>query len=135
MACDYVYNVFNFENAPIVLSHLLGDILYFYAFFLICYYTKFKYLTLIFLFMRGLFFGIYTVLLVCVSAFGGVLVVVFVFVPATLISIAVCFVLGALCSGSQIRYAFLIPAVLAVIDCIVMLLLVNVLFRVVIIIV
>ena len=135
LACDYVYNVFNFKNSPLILSHLLGDVLYFYIFFLIAYFTKFKYLSLIFAFLRGLFFGIYIVLLIGANAFGGVLVVVLVFIPSTVISLAVCYFLCEFCKSLSCKFVLLIPLILALVDALIMLLLVNVVFRVVIIIV
>lgn len=94
LASDYVYNVFNFKNSNIVLPHLLGDLLYLYIFFLISYFTKFKYINLIFVFLRGIFFGIYTALIITVCAFSGVIAVIFVFIPATLISFALCYAVG-----------------------------------------
>lgn len=135
MGYEYVYNVFNFNNTPLFFAHFLGSILSFYLFFLICYFTKFKYLTLIFLYLRGLFFGIYTVILVCVNSLGGILVAIFVFVPATLISFAVCAVISELCKKFDKRFAFIVPTVLALLDGIVLMILINVVFRVVIIIV
>lgn len=135
LAGDYVYNVFNFKNSALIVPHILGDILYFYVFFLIGYFTKFKYITLIFLFLRGLFFGVYVVLLVCVSTFGGVMVMIFVFIPATLISVAICYALVEFGRCWDNKFVFAVPAALALIDCIVLLLLVNLVFRVVIIIV
>ncbi len=56
LADDYVYYVFNFKNGNIIFPHLLGDMLYFYIFFLISYFTKFKYLNLIFVFFKGALF-------------------------------------------------------------------------------
>ena len=135
LVSDYVYNVFNFKNTSLVFAHLLGDILYCYVFFVLGYLTKFKYFNLIVLFLRGLFFGIYCVLMVTVASFSGVIVLIFVFVPSTLISMALCFISSEFCGMVDRKYAFLVPAALALIDCIIMLLLINVLFRVVIIIV
>lgn len=135
LACDYIFNVFNFKNSALIVPHVLGDILYFYIFFLIGYFTKFKYLTLIFLFLRGIFFGVYVVLLVCVNSFGGVIVTVFVFVPATLISVAVCYLLVEFGRCWDNKFVFAVPAALALMDCLVLLILINLVFRVVIIIV
>lgn len=135
LGADYVYNVFNFKNTPLFFTHLVGDILYFYLFFLICYFTKLKYLTLVFLYLKGLFFGVYVVVLLCANSIGGILVTVFVFIPATLISIAVCFLLTELCKSFDKKYILFVPLLLALIDGIILMLLVNVVFRVVIIIV
>ncbi len=135
LADEYVYNVFNFKNAQIVFPHFLGDLLYFYIFFLIGYFTKFKYVSLVFVFLRGIFFGIYTVLIISVGAFSGVVTLIFVFIPATLISLVLCYACGEFCPKCDKRYCLFIPAAVALADLIIILLLENVIFRVVIIIV
>lgn len=134
-ADEYVYNVFNFNNSSLFLSHFISDIFYFYIIFLICYFTKFKYLSLILLYLRGIFFGVYSVLLLINNSVGGILVLLFVFLPTNLISIAVCFLIAEFCKNIDFKYVFIIPAVLALVDAIILMLLVNVVFRVVIIIV
>ena len=135
LASDYVFNIYNFKNTPLFFSHLLGDILYFYIFFLIGCFTKFKYVNLIFVFIRGMFFGVYTVLLFTVGAFGGGLVAIIVFIPGTLISIAICYILGEFFRCCDNKLIFLLPLIVAIVDCIILMLLVNVVFKVVIIIV
>lgn len=135
LAVDYLYNAYNFKNGSLIFPHLLGDVLYFYIFFLIGYFTKFKYLNLIFVFFRGMFLGIYTALIITVGSFSGVIAVVFIFVPASIISLIFCFLVSEFCFKIDKRYVLFIPAVLAVLDCFIILLLINVLFRVVIIIV
>ncbi len=132
---EYVFNVFNFDNSSIFLSHFLSDILYFYIFFFLCYFTRFKYLTLVFLYIRGLFFGIYVSILIVVSSVGGILVAVIIFIPSTLISVAVCFFISDFCRCIDKKIVFFVPAVLALIDGLILILLINVVFRVIIIIV
>lgn len=134
-ACEYVYNVFSFNNTPLFFTHLMADILYFYIFFLISYFTRFKYLTLIFLYLKGLFFAIYAVILLFVNSVGGVIVAVFVFIPASLLSFAICFLITEICKCFDKKFVFFLPAALALIDGIILMLLINVLFKVVIIIV
>ena len=134
-ASDYVYNVYNFKNSPLLLTHILSDIVYLYVIFCISYFTKFKYLTLIFVFLRGLFLGIYSVILIGINSFGGLVVAVFVFIPAALISLALCFLVAEFCRGIDRRFCFFVPLALAVADCAVYAVLINALFRVVIIIV
>ena len=134
-ALDYVYNVFNFENGPLILTHLLSDLIYLYIFFFICYFTKFKYLTLILVFLRGLFFGVYMVILIGVNAFGGVIVAVFVFVPSTIISVALCLFVAMSCRKFNKKYVLFLPALLAILDLLIYLLLINLVFRIIIIIV
>ena len=134
-AYEYVYNVFTFNNGPLLLTHILSDLIYLYVFFFVCYFTKFKYLTLILIFLRGLFFGVYTAILIGVNSFGGIIVTFFVFVPATLISLALCLIVSETCKKINKKYALFMPAVLAVADLIIYALLINVLFRIIIIIV
>ena len=131
----YVYRVFNFKNWTLFIAHFFSDLIFLYIIFLICYFTKLKYLSLILIFLRGLFFGIYSAILVCASAFGGVVVLIFVFVPATLISLALCYIVAEFSKVCNQNFVFGIPAALALIDGIVLLLLINVVFRIVIIIV
>ena len=132
---EYVFNVFTFNNGSLFLSHLLADLIYFYIFFFICYFTKWKYLTLIFLYIRGLFFGLYTVVLLCITTFSGLLVTLLVFIPSTAISLLLCFILAETCKIINRKIVFFLPAILALIDGIILMLLINVLFRIVIIIV
>lgn len=132
LTCDYVYNVFNFKTVRLCTAHVLGDILYLYIFFLICYFTKYKYLTLILLYLRGLFFGIYVSIMIGANSFSGIIVAVFVFIPASLVSFVLSFLVCELCKCINKRYAFALPAIFAAVDCLVLILLINVLFRVVI---
>jgi len=74
-------------------------------------------------------------LLACVNSFGGVMVMIFVFIPATLISVAICYALTEFGKCWDNKFVFAVPAALALIDCIILLLLINLVFRVVIIIV
>ena len=132
---DYVYNVFCFQNAPLLLTHLIGDLIYLYLTFLLCYLTKFKYLTLIFVFLRGLFFGIYFVILVGVNSFGGIIVATIVFLPSTLISLALCYVLADLCKCVYRKYLIFFPVIFSLIDLTIYALLINVIFRIIIVVV
>lgn len=131
---DYVYYVFNFQNGSLIFSHLLVDLLYFYAIFLVCFFCKFKLISLIFVFLRGIIVGIYVSLLFAVSAIGGATVAIFVFLPTSLVSLFMCLVVAECCKLIKRKYAFIFPAVLAVISTLVLVFLVNVLFRLVIVI-
>lgn len=133
--CEYVYNAFNFNNGPILLSHILADLIYLYALFFICFFTKLKYPTLVLIFIRGMFLGIYASLLIVVCSFSGILVLLIIFLPATLISLALCLFVMEGCKLFPKKYAIGIPAILAVSDCLVLVILVNVVFRIIIIIV
>lgn len=134
-ADDYIFYVFNFKNGSLIFSHFFTELIYFYLFFLIAYFTKFKYLTLIFLFIRSIFFALYTSILFGLSSFGGVIVAIFVFIPTTFISLCLCCIIAETCRCINRKYVFIMPLVLSVIVTLFMLLSVNVIFRVVIIIV
>lgn len=133
--CEYVYNAFNFNNGPILLSHILADLIYLYALFFICYFTKIKYPTLVFIFIRGLFLGIYSSLLIIVCSFSGILVLLIIFLPSTIVSLALCLIIMEGCKLFPKKYAVGIPAVMAVVGCLVLVILVNFIFRIIIIIV
>ena len=132
---EYIYCVFNFKNASIIFSHLLSELFYVYLFFLIGYFTKFKYFTLIFIFIRGIYFAVYASILFTVISFGGITVAVLVFIPISLLSLIFSCMICDCCRSVNKKYVFLIPAALALINMLILLLLINVLFRVVIVIV
>ena len=134
-ADDYVYNVFNFKNSTLLLTHLISDLIYLYIIFFIGYFTRLKYFTLIFVFLRGLFFGVYSVILFAVIPVGGVIVGIFVFVPSTVFSILFCFLVAEGCKNIYKKYALCMPLVLAVVDLAIFAILINLVFRIVIIIV
>lgn len=134
-AQDYAFYVFNFKNGNIIFPHLLSEILYLYLFFFVGYCTRFKYVTLIFIFIRGLYFAVYSAILIELNAFGGITVAILVFIPTSLFSIIFCCIIAETCKSINKKYVFFIPAVFAVINTLIMLLLINVVFRVVIVIV
>ena len=78
---DYVYYVFNFKNSKLIFSHILSELIYIYLFFIIGYFTRFKYLTLILVFIRGLYFTVYVAILFELVTFGGITVAILVFIP------------------------------------------------------
>lgn len=134
-ATDYIYYIFNFKNSSLIFPHLLSELIYLYLFFLIAYFTKLKYLTLIILFLRTLYFTLYAAILIALNSIGGVTVAVFIFIPTAVISLALCILCAETCKSISGKYAFCAPAVFAVADTLIMVLLLNVIFRVVIIIV
>lgn len=132
---NYVFYVFNFKNSKLIFSHILSELIYIYIFFLICYFTKFKYLTLIIIFIRGLYFAVYAAILFELVTFGGITVAILVFIPTYLISLVFCWVTAEFCKSINKKYVFFLPAILALANTIIMVILVNVVFRVVIVIV
>lgn len=134
-ANNYVFYVFNFQNSKLIFPHILSELFYAYLFFVIAYFTKFKFLTLILLFVRGIFFSVYAFILFGLSSFGGITVAIIVFLPVTLISMVFCCLLVETCGIINKKIVWFYPAVCALINTVLLLLLVNLLFRVIIVIV
>lgn len=132
---NYIYFIFNFDNISLIFPHILSELFYIYLFFLIGYFTKLKYISLIIVFIRGLFFSIYAAILFELNAFGGITVAILVFIPTSLISFSMNFIISDCCKCLNKRYVFFIPAALALINTLFMILLVNIVFRIVIVIV
>lgn len=131
-ASEYLYFVYNFRNLSLIVPHIFYELIYCYAFFFVAYFTRLKFIVLPVLFLRTLLCSMYAVLIVSASAFGGVLVVVFVFIPSSLIAIFANVLVAELCRCIQRRYVFFFPAVVALAAVLCEFLLLNVLFRVVI---
>lgn len=134
-AKDYVYKVFNFKNGSLIFPHFLSEVFYLCLIFLICRFTKLKYLTLVLIFIRVVYLAFYSAILIAVNALGGVTVAIFVFIPAYLVSLALCYFLAEFSKCINHKFVFLLPVIFAVINTIILLLLVNVVFRVIIVIV
>lgn len=137
-ATDYIFYVYNFNIGGLFGTHFLAELLYIYIFFLLGLFCRTKYVTLIFVFIRSLFFSAYTTILISVGSFGGGLVVFFVFLPCAFLSLIICFftVEWCKCLKRPLKiYVFLIPAFIALLNCLVLTFLIGVVFRVVIIIV
>ena len=131
----YAFAIFNFDNGSLIFPHFLSEILYLYIFFVIGYFTRFKYLTLIPVFIRGIFFVIYAAVLIELNVLGGISVAIIVFIPISLISLVFCCFTAENCSVINKKIVFVFPAILAVANTIIFLLLINVVFRVIIVIV
>lgn len=69
------------------------------------------------------------------NAFGGITVAVIVFIPASFASLVLCFLTVELCKVIDKRYCFVLPAAFALINTLILVLLVNIVFRVIIVIV
>ena len=134
-ANNYIYYVFNFKNSKLIFPHLLVELFYLYLFFVIAYFTKLKFLTLIVLFVRGIFFTVYAAILLSLNSLGGVTVAVLVFIPASVVSMILCNLIAESCKIFNKKIVLFVPAVCAVINTILLIILVNLLFRVIIVIV
>ena len=134
-AKDYVVLIFEFENTNLLISHLFRELFYLYAFFLIAYFTKWKILTLIIFFFRTITCVFYCAILFGSLGFSGIMVALIIYIPCFLISSAMCCVVAETCRTINKKYVAIFPAVIAIIDCVVMLVLLNVIFRILIVIV
>lgn len=134
-ADTYVFYILNFKNVNLFFAHLVVDIFYFYAFFFIGYFTKYKYLTCPILFLKW-FFGItYVIILFTCFSIEGIIVAIVVFIPSFLISSIFCILSCDFSKYLKKSIAFFFGAVLAFISTTAMILLINVFFRVLIVIV
>ncbi len=134
-ADTYIYYVLNFANARLFFSHLAVDIFYFYVFFLIGYFCKYKYFSCPVLFLKCFFAVIYSIILFSCFSFEGIIVSLVVFLPSFLISSLCCIIICGECKGLKKSIVFFCPAILALLSSVLMLILVNVFFRLLIIIV
>ena len=134
-ANNYIYYVFNFKNSKLIFPHLLVELFYLYIFFAVAYFTKLKFLTLLILFVRGIFFTVYAAILLSLNSLGGVTVAILVFIPATIISMVFCNLIADSCKIINKKIVLFVPAVCALIDTLFLIILVNLLFRVIIVIV
>ena len=132
---SYVYNIFCFNNSKLIFPHLLVELFYLYLFFFIAYFTKLKFLTLIIMFVRGIFFAIYVAILFSLNSLGGVTVAILVFIPSSIMSMIFSAVIADSCRIINKKIVFFVPLVCAFINTLLLLLLVNLLFRVIIVIV
>ncbi|MDE7086858.1 MAG: hypothetical protein K2O67_01565, partial [Clostridia bacterium] len=113
----------------------LSELFYLYAVFLLAYFTKLKFLAFPIIFIRALFTAIYIVILCSLFGTDGIFVALIVFIPAFLCSTAVLIFLCEQCRHICTPLVYFVPAILALINTIILLLLVNVVFRVIVVIV
>lgn len=133
-ANSYVCFVFNFNNASLFFSHLFANLFYFYIAFALSYFTKLKFLNVLLLFIKSFFTVFYCIVLFVLFSIEGIIVAVLVFIPCY-VAWLFCFVIISLqikCFCSP--FAYFLPAILALADSLVMLILVNFVFRVIVVI-
>lgn len=134
-ADSYIFFVFNFDNGKLIFTHILSELLYLYVVFLLCYFTKLKFLVFPIVFLRTLFAALYTIILTSLFGAEGIMVALIVFLPcyvcSTLFFIFLCEQCRELCTP----FAYFCPAVIAAINTLILFLLVNLVFRVIVVIV
>lgn len=132
---NYITNVYSFNNFSLVLPRLFCETAFCYAFYLLGSKGAIKFLTLIILFLRVLFVGIYTAMLFSCYSFGGAMVAILVYVPLFLISVVCYFCSSQLSFCLNKKYRIFFPLALVLSGVVVQLILINVVFRMVIMIV
>lgn len=131
----YIYYVFNFNSGKLFISHIISELFYLYVVFLLAYFTKLKILAYPLLFLRALFTALYIIILCALFGTEGLIVTLLVFIPSFICSVAFFIIVREQCRQLCVPYSYLCPAVLALLNTIILLLLVNVVFRVIVVIV
>ena len=134
-ADNYVFFVFNFKNSSLFFSRFLGELFYLYVVFLLAYFTKLKFLAYPILFFKLLFSVLYSISLCVFFGAEGIIVAIIVFIPSTLFSIVTFILITEQCKQLCTPLVYACPAILALINSIILMLLVNLVFRVIVIIV
>lgn len=128
-AKNYIYFVFNFKNGSLIFPHFLSDFLFLFLIFIISNYSKLKYLSLVLIFLKTLYFSIYLLVLLSFKSLGGVSVCIFVFVPVAIFSLISYFLESDICRCINKKFAIFLPLALCIINSLVLILFVNVVFR------
>lgn len=134
-ADNYIFYLFNFKNGNLFLAHFLVGLFFFYLVFLLAYFTKFRFISLFFIFFRCVFFVLYASVLCCYFGTEGIFVVILVYIPSFALWLAIFLFIAeqSKCLCSPI--AFIFPAVMALLNALIFLFLVNVMFRAIVVIV
>lgn len=127
---EYVYRVFHFKSGSLFFSHCVGEIFYLYLFFVIAYFCKIKIAVLPVLFIRCLFSVIYCIILCAFFSLGGIFILITVYLPSVVLSLVCGYFISEGLGCVKKNYVFFAPLALAVINSVVLLVLVNVLFRI-----
>lgn len=131
----YIYYVFNFNSGRLFISHILSEIVYLYVVFLIAYFTRFRFFVMPLLLIRALFTSLYIIILCSLFGTEGIIVAVLVFIPSFICSTLFFILLCEQCRQFCAPYSFIFPLFLALVNTLILLLLVNVVFRVIVVIV
>jgi hypothetical protein len=126
----YIYNILNFANTKLFFSVFFTQIFYLFIFFVFSYILRIRYITLIFIFIRVLFYTLYTLILCTSVSFGGLFIFFIVFLPYSILSLCcyLCLILFCQCINS--RYIYLAPLILALGISIIYIVLINIPLRI-----
>lgn len=134
-ADKYIFFLFNFKNGNLFLAHFLVALFFFYLVFLLAYFTKLRFISLFFIFFRCVFFVLYASVMCCFFGTEGIAVVILVYVPSFVLWLAMFLFIAeqSRCLCSPISFVF--PAIMALLNALLFLLMVNVIFRAIVVIV
>lgn len=134
-AKNYIYLVFNFENASLFFGHFFSDLFYFSIIFLLCYFTRCKFLASIFLFVKTFFTAYYIVLLFALFAIEGIIAAIIVFIPCYALWVFKFLFIRLNYNSVCKPWVYIMPAFFSLVDGVVLLLFVNLIFRFIVVIV
>lgn len=131
----YIFYAFNFKNGSIFISRFFNEAVYLYAVFFIVRATRTRYAVLPFIAIRLFIAAFYGAVLFGVFFTEGAIVALFVFLPSCAVSLALILISAFICDGKLRGCAYALPLIFALISALASLVLLNVVFRTVIIIV
>lgn len=131
----YIFYVFNFKNGSLFGGRFLSELLFLYCVFFLVRATHSRYPALIFIFFRLFFSAFYVSVLFAAFRTEGALVAIFVFLPCSILSVLLIFITAFVCEGKLRPVSYCIPGALALLSSLLLLLVVNILFRAIVIIV
>ena len=130
-AAEYIYYIYNFHNGTLVVQRILYGLVYGYALFCIAYLTRWKFFVVPVLFLKAGLSTVYAYMLISTAGFTGVMAVIFMFVPSAVVSLILNIFLIENCNSFGRGVAPFLPLIVTASEVIIFLLLLNVVFRVV----
>lgn len=134
-AKEYLLCVFNFKNLQLFFANFFSALFYYYLAFAICYFTKLKFLTAILLFVKSFFTFYYFVLLVAIFSVEGFFAAILVFLPCYAFWVFKFLFFCTQTCAIEKPYLYFAPLVFAILDGFFLLLILNLVFRFVVVIV
>lgn len=131
----YIFYLFNFKNGNLFLAHFLVALFFFYLVFLLAYFTKLRCLSLFFIFCRCVFFVLYASVMCSFFGTEGISVVILVYIPSFVIGHLLFLFIAEQCRCVCAPLSYILPAIMALLNTLIFLLLVNVIFRAIVVIV
>lgn len=134
-AKNYIYLIFSFNNSSLFFGHLFSDLFYFYIAFLICYFTKFKFISGLLLFVKTFFTVYYLIVLFLLFSVEGIVAALIIFLPCYVFWVVkFSFICMHNCAVER-PYIYFVPLIFSLLDGVLLLLLVNLVFRFIVVIV